>query len=98
MFLKQNRYVKIKGRKVPGGNKHRDCISKEDYIPPTAETGSMLLIYIIDAKRKRDIKVIDIPNDFIQTQIEHEKYIAIINICRILANMLLYIAPDVYGL
>ena len=33
-------------------------------------------------------------NYFIQTKIEHEKDMVIINICRILVDMLLDIAPD----
>ena len=44
----------------------------------------------------RDVAVIDIPNAFIQTQIEHEKDMAIIKIRGILVSMLLYIAPNVY--
>ena len=57
----------------------------------------MLLICIIDTKELKDIAVIDIPNNSIKTQIEYEKDMAIINIRRILVEMLLYIAPDVYG-
>ena len=39
-----------------------------------------------------------IPNAFIQTQIKHEKDMAIIKICRILVGMLLDIASDAYGM
>ena len=38
MLLKQNKYSKIKGRKVAGGNKQRDYISKEDSRSPTVAT------------------------------------------------------------
>ena len=47
--------------------------------------------------KKRDVAVIDIANDFIQTQTNNEKYMAIIKICRILVDILLDISPDVYG-
>ena len=38
IYLKQKRDGKIKGWKVSGGNKNRDCVSKEDSRSPTAET------------------------------------------------------------
>ena len=97
MLLKKNIGGKIKGRTVSGGNKQRDCISKEDSISPTLEIESLLLICIIDAKEERGVALIDIPNYFIQTQINSEKYMAIIKIRGILVDMLLDIDPDVYG-
>ena len=39
----------------------------------------------------------DIPNAFIQSHIEDEKYMAIINNRRVLVYIMLEIAPDVYG-
>ena len=39
----------------------------------------------------------DIPNAFIQTHIEDEKYMSTINIRRVLVNIILEISPDVYG-
>ena len=56
----------------------------------------MLLVCIIGAKQERDAAVINVLNDFIQTRIENEKDMAIIKICRMLMDMLLDIAPDVY--
>ena len=41
--------------------------------------------------------IIDIPNAFIQTRIENEKDMAILRIRGVLVDMLLKIAPDVYG-
>ena len=58
----------------------------------------MLLSCIIYAEEERDVSVIDIKNAFIQTQIEHKRDMAIIKICRILMDMILGIAPDVYEL
>ena len=96
MFLKEKRDGKIKGRTVAGGNKQRDCISKEDASSPTVATESVLLTCIIDAAEGRDAAVIDIPNAFIQTRIEDESDMAIIKIRGVLVDMLLDIAPDVY--
>ena len=47
---------------------------------------------------ERDVAVINIQNAFINTWIEHEKDMAIINIRVILVDMLLDISPNVYGL
>ena len=43
MFLKEKRYVDIKGRAVAGGNKQRDYISREDESSPTVATEALLL-------------------------------------------------------
>ena len=50
----------------------------------------------MDAKEERDVEVIDIPNSFIQTRIEHEKDMAIIKTRRILVDMLLDIYSNAY--
>jgi hypothetical protein len=97
MFLKQKRDGTIKGRTVAGGNKQRDFISKEDSSSPTVSTEAVLLSCIIDAEEGRDVATIDIPNAFIQTRIEDEKDMAIIKIRGVLADMLVEIAPEVYG-
>ena len=97
MFLKQKRDGTIKGRTVAGGNKQRDFISKEDASSPTVATESVLLTCIIDAEEGRDVAIIDIPNAFIQTKVEDEKDQVLIRVRGILADMLVEIAPDVYG-
>ena len=51
----------------------------------------------MDANKERYYTVIDISKDLIQTRIDNEKYIAIINIRGIFVDMLLDIDPDVYG-
>jgi hypothetical protein len=40
----------------------------------------VLLTCIVDAKEERDVAVIDIPNAFIQTEVEDEKDMAFIKI------------------
>ena len=81
---------------MSGGNKQRYYISKEDSISPTLETEFVLISCIVYAKEEQGVTVIDIPNDFIQTQIEHEKDMTTIKIHGNLVDMLLYIALDVY--
>jgi hypothetical protein len=81
---------------VAGGNKQREYISKEDASSPTVATEAVLLSCIIDAEEGRDVAVIDIPNAFIQTQVEDEGDMAIIRIRRVLVDILVKIAPDIY--
>ena len=52
----------------------------------------------IDAEEDRDVAVIDIPNAFIQIQVEDEKYMAFINIRGVLVDILVEISPGVYKL
>jgi hypothetical protein len=96
MFLKEKRDGKTKGRTVAGGNKQRGYIPKEDASSPTVATESVLLTCIIDSEEGRDVAVIDIPNAFVQTRVEHEKYMAFIKIRGVLVDILVELAPDVY--
>ena len=96
MFLKLKRCGKIKGRTVAGGNKQRDCMSKEDASLPTVMTEAVLLSCIIDATEGRDVAVIDVPSAFIQTRVEKEDDMAIIKLRGVLVDILLEIAPGVY--
>ena len=96
MFLKLKRDGKIKGRTVAGGNKQRDYISKEDASSPTVATESVLLTCIVDAEEERDVTVVDIPNAFVQTEVEDEKDMAFIKLRGVLVDILVEIAPDVY--
>jgi hypothetical protein len=56
----------------------------------------MLLSCIINAKEERDVAVIDIPNEFIQTRVENEEDMVIIKIRGVLVDILVQIAPDIY--
>jgi hypothetical protein len=98
MFLKEKRDGSLKGRTVAGGNKQRDYISNEDASLPTVKTEAVLLSCITDAKEERDVTVIDIPNAFIQTQVEDKEDMAIIKIhgvlVDILVDILVQIAPE----
>jgi hypothetical protein len=56
----------------------------------------VLLSCIIDAEEHRDVAVVDIPNSFVQTRVENEKYMAFIKIRGILVDILVDIAPEAY--
>ena len=96
MFLKDKRDRAIKGRAVAGGNKQRDYISKEYASSPTVATEAVMLSCIIDVEEDRDVAVINIPNAFIQTQVEDEKDMAFIKIRGVLVYILGDISPDAY--
>ncbi len=55
-----------------------------------------MLTCVIDATKKRDVAVVDIPNAFIQTFVEDEKDRAFICIRGPLIDILGSISPDVY--
>jgi hypothetical protein len=56
-----------------------------------------MLTCVINATKKRDVTIVDIPNAFIQTVVEDEKNRAFIHIHGLLVDILGSIAPDVYG-
>jgi hypothetical protein len=72
LFLKEKRDGKLKSRTVLGGNTQRDYISKDEASSPTAFTEAVIITAIIDAKEKRDVGTIDVPNAFCQTVIPDE--------------------------
>jgi hypothetical protein len=97
IFMKMKQSGEIKGRTVAGGNKQRGFIDKEESSSPTVATESVILTSLIDAKEERAIATIDVPNAFIQTVVEDKKKRVIIRIRGMLVDMLVKIAPEVYG-
>ena len=70
IFVEEKRDGKIKARKVVGGNKQRDYITKEDVSSPTVSAEAVMLTCVIDAVEGRDVAIIDVPNAFVQTVVE----------------------------
>ena len=56
---------------VTGGDKKMYFISKEDSSSPKVETEAVILPCIIDAEEKREVNIIDITNEFIQTRVKN---------------------------
>jgi len=52
---------------------------------------------IVDANENKEVAIVDIPNAFVQTVVEDEKDRAFIRIRGPLVNILVSIAPDVFG-
>jgi hypothetical protein len=97
IFVEEKQDGKIKARKVVGGNKQQDYITKEDVSSPTVLAESVMLTCIIDALEDQDIAIINIPSAFGQTVIKDEEHPVIIHIRGPFVDILVSIAPDVYG-
>ena len=73
MFLTEKRDGKIKARTCANGGIQRNWMNKEETASPTTALESVLLTGVIDAKEKRDVATLDIPNAFIQTDVPQEE-------------------------
>ena len=98
IFLTENRSGEIKARKVLGGNLQRDYISKDEASSPTAYTESVIMTAVIDAKERRDVSTVDIPNAFCQTVItdKNAKHRIIVRLRGPVIDILCEIAPEVH--
>ncbi len=79
------------------GDKQQDYILKEDVSSPTVLAEAVVLTCLINTLKDQDITVIDIPNVFVQNVIEYEEHCVIVHIRGPLVDILVSIAPDVYG-
>jgi hypothetical protein len=70
---------------------------KEDASSPTVSSDAVLLMCVVDTNKNRDVAIVDIPNAFVQTIVEDEKDKALICIHGPLVDILVSIAPNVYG-
>ena len=66
MLLSQEKNGTTKGQLALNGKPTRAWIGKEDKSSPTAHTESIVSTCVIDARGRRDIMSLDIPNTFIQ--------------------------------
>lgn len=84
---------------MAGGNKQREYTDKKEASSPTSHTEAVFITAAIEAAEGRDVAIADIPNAFVQTDlIKDDKEVEIIMVIRgQLADLLIEIAPDVYG-
>ena len=100
MFLTEKRDKSIKGRMVYNGKPTREWLSREDSASPTAALESIMLTAIVDAKEGRDVMTADIPNAFIQAlmpEVEDGEERVIMKITGVLVDLLVELAPEIYG-
>ena len=70
IFLVEKKDGTIKARHCANGSTQRDYMSREDVSSPTVSTEALFLTAIIDAEEGRDVMTCDIPNAFIQTDLQ----------------------------
>ncbi len=75
----------------------RGHVTKEELSSPTVSTKAVLLTLIVDARKGRDVAVIDILNAFIQTQVDDANNRVIIRITGVIVDWLVKVAPKVYA-
>ena len=83
---------------VAGGNTQHGHVTKKESSSPTVSTKAVLLTLIVDARKGRDVAVVDIPNAFIQTKVDDAKDHVIIWITGVIVDWLVKVAPKVYAL
>ncbi len=94
MYLKRKRNGKVKGRGCADGRKQRAWTNKEDSTSPTVSTEAVFLTAVIDAHEGRDVAVVDIPNAFLQADMDESVHIRFTGK---MVELLLEIDPELYG-
>jgi hypothetical protein len=98
IFVERKRDGILKGCQVASGNKQQGYITKEDKKSLTVSLSeAVLLTCVVDANEIMDVTIVDIPNAFVQTIVEDENDKALICIRGPSVDMLVSIAPNVYG-
>ena len=77
MFLKEKRSGQIKGRGCADGRRQRLYTSKEEASSPTVSIEAVILTSTIDAAEGRDVATVDIPNAFMQAEMDDTVYMRI---------------------
>ena len=73
LFLVEKRDGKVKARFCANGSSQREYMGREESASPTVMTESILITSVIDAKQERDVMTCDIPNAFVQTEMDKTK-------------------------
>ena len=99
LYLTQKRDKTIKGRMVYNGKPTREWLGREETASPTAALESIILTALIDAEEGRDVMSADVPNAFIQTDLNTEdgEERIIMKITGVLVDILVNDNPDLYG-
>ena len=96
IFLTEKKDGTIKARHCANGSTQRDYMTREDVSSPTVSTESTLLTAVIEAEEQRDVATCDIPNAFIQTDVEYmdsEGHRTIMKVRGVLVDILCEIDP-----
>jgi hypothetical protein len=99
IFVTEKRDGRMKGRFCANGSTQREYIDRDEAASPTASTDSILITGVIDAKQQRDVMTADIPNAFVQTDINAKEkgQRVIMKIRGPLVDLLLEISSEIYS-
>ena len=97
MFLKQKRNGTIKGRGCADGRRQRVFTAKEEASSPTVATESVFLSCTVDAMERRDVGIVDIPNAFLQGEMDEDD-VVYMRLDGTLADLLVKLDPARYEL
>ena len=94
IFLTQKRDGSAKARACVDGRPQRLWMDKDEAASPTVLLESVMLTSVIDAKEEREVAVVDIPNAFVQTEMEGDR--VVMKMRGKLAELLVKVSPEVY--
>ena len=96
IFLTEKRDGTIKARACANGSVQRNYINKEDAASPTVSLETLLTTCVIDAKQRRNIRTLDIPNAFVQTELPQNEERIIMRINGKLVDLITELFPSQY--
>jgi Reverse transcriptase (RNA-dependent DNA polymerase) len=97
IFLSVKKDKSIKARHCANGSTQRSYMEREEVSRPTVSTESTMLTAVIEAAEGRDVATCDIPNAFIQTEVEEadkDGNRIIMKICGVLVDLLKKVVPE----
>ena len=100
MLVTQKRDKTVKGRCVYNGSKTRPFFAREDTASTTVSQEAIFLTAVIAANENHDIMTGDIPNAFIQANLDpvcDGEACTIMKIRGVLVDLLVRVAPEIYG-
>ena len=96
IFLAEKRDGTVKARTCANVSTQRVYIPREEVSIQTEATEAILITGLIEAKQRGDVMTLDIPNDFVQTDILQTREKVVMQIRGELVNKLMEICPGVY--
>jgi hypothetical protein len=96
IFLTEKRDETVKAQVCANGSTQRAYIAREEASSLTAASEAIIMTGVIDAKQKRDVMTLYIPNAFVQTEISLDGDKIIKKIRGQLVDILLELCPGVY--
>ena len=97
IFFTEKRDGTIKARACANGSTQHSFINKEEAASPTVSTEVLLTTAVINAKQKRDVITLDIPNTFVQTPMPKSQQRVIMRINGLLVDYLEEQCPETYS-